>query len=996
MVATRRGTRVEPQEEGETRAAEPTPEEVISSPSLMRTRRSAIMRGQTGENDTNESKSAVASRSPPAIHGTQITTRSRHKSGQSDVSEAESTASSTLRRRSCNTQSLEQLPDSTRELRSRRIVLITEPIVESKDDAELSDAQSNCSSVAITPRKRQSETTTRSVPTRSQSSLLVSESTFDVTGAESNSTLVPGVRSIATRSTRSSRARRPSSLVREPEQDQTSDAESCSSGISIQPLAKRSSRRNKSNLQSDEVVLVNESNKDDYSEQETSKKQSPKKHVVKSGAQSLVGEQNVLSSCRRSLRSRSAIKKDVISDDEPESSGTINKVLDLEEAEVQENSVTKDADVPVEASTVPAVQSSETRPEENIIADQVLQPSEDEEAAVEKSIAANDEDATEETNQSVQRSANMPGSPNICLVIDSSDSEGSQRRENKGDGLFVINKAAGVDTSKKYILEHEEDYKNNAGEKRETIMLDEDEEEDDIIEIDEEGEKGASSGSDDEEEDETNIEVKEDDDNELVEKCKSKKATKQQLQGVSGDGLFVIDKSPGVDSSKKYFLEPEDEGDEVDEKGESSRSDKDDDAVEEEEDNEQVVDKRKSKKATKQQLKDVDRCKPKKASKQRQDVDERKSKKASKQRQDVDKHKFKKASNQQRHNVSGDGVFVIDKVPGVDSRKKYFQEPEDEDDEADDKGDSSGLDEDDDEEHENRMEVEEEDADEQVVDKHKFKKASKQQLQDVSGDGLFVIDKDAGLDSSKKYFLEPEDEVDEEEETPELDEDDDDFIDEDEPEDEEETLINRPKRGFALSTSIDTGINLKQMGGLYINFDAGKPNPGPSLLSKMKKESKKKDELLQKSVITPDFEKKESVPPYLESRNQLKKFRKEQRDKTSGRGWFEMKAPELTDELKNDLKALKMRSAMDPKHFYKKNDRQGFPKYFEVGTVVDNPIDYYHSRIPKKERKRTMVDELLADSELRRYNKKKFKEIMAEKAARAEGKKNKKKKKFRT
>ncbi|XP_066456878.1 deoxynucleotidyltransferase terminal-interacting protein 2 [Eleutherodactylus coqui] len=964
MVATRRGTRVEPQEEGETRAAEPTPEKVISSPSLTRTRRSAIIHGQTGENGTNESKSAVASRSPPAIHGTQITTRSRHKSGQSDVSEAESTASSTLRRRSCNTQSLEQLPDSTRELRSRRIVLITEPIVESKDDAELSDAQSNCSSVAITPRKRQSETTTRSVPTRSQSSLLVSELTFDVTGAESNSTLVPGVRSIATRSTRSSRARRPSSLVREPEQDQTSDAESCSSGISIQPLAKRSSRRNKSNLQSDEVVLVNESNKDDYSEQETSKKQSPKRHVVKSGAQSLVGEQNVLSSCRRSLRSRSAIKKDVISDDEPESSGTINKVLDLEEAEVQENSVTKDADVPVEASTVPAVQSSETRPEENIIADQVLQPSEDEEAAVEKSIAANDEDATEETNQSVQRSANMPGSPNICLVIDSSDSEGSQRRENKGDGLFVINKAAGVDASKKYILEHETDDKNYAGEKRETIMLDEDEEEDDdIIEIeeevvdkDEEGEKGASSGSDDEEEDETNIEVKGDDDNELVEKCKSKKATKQ-LQGVSGDGLFVIDKSPGVDSSKKYFLEPEYEGDEVDEKGESSRSDKDDDEehengmeVEEKNGNEQVV----------------------------------------------DKHKFKKASNQQRHNVSGDGVFVIDKVPGVDSRKKYFQEPEDEDDEADDKGDSSGSDEDDDEEHENRMEVEEEDDDEQVVDKHKFKKASKQQLQDVSGDGLFVIDKDAGLDSSKKYFLEPEDEVDEEEETPELDEDDDDFIDEDEPEDEEETLINRPKKGFALSTSIDTGINLKQMGGLYINFDAGKPNPGPSLLSKMKKESKKKDELLQKSVITPDFEKKESVPPYLESRNQLKKFRKEQRDKTSGRGWFEMKAPELTDELKNDLKALKMRSAMDPKHFYKKNDRQGFPKYFEVGTVVDNPIDYYHSRIPKKERKRTMVDELLADSELRRYNKKKFKEIMAEKAARAEGKKNKKKKKFRT
>lgn len=34
--------------------------------------------------------------------------------------------------------------------------------------------------------------------------------------------------------------------------------------------------------------------------------------------------------------------------------------------------------------------------------------------------------------------------------------------------------------------------------------------------------------------------------------------------------------------------------------------------------------------------------------------------------------------------------------------------------------------------------------------------------------------------------------------------------------------------------------------------------------------------------------------------------------------------------------------------------------------MVDNPIDFYHSRIPKKERKRTIVEELLADAEFRR------------------------------
>ncbi|MBZ3883892.1 Deoxynucleotidyltransferase terminal-interacting protein 2 [Sciurus carolinensis] len=119
----------------------------------------------------------------------------------------------------------------------------------------------------------------------------------------------------------------------------------------------------------------------------------------------------------------------------------------------------------------------------------------------------------------------------------------------------------------------------------------------------------------------------------------------------------------------------------------------------------------------------------------------------------------------------------------------------------------------------------------------------------------------------------------------------------------------------------------------------------------------------------------------------FRKKRRKERQKTAGDGWFGMKAPELTDELKNYLKALKMRASMVPKRFYKKNDRDGFPKYFQVGTVVDNPADFYHSGIPKKQRKRTIVEELLADSEFRKYNRRNYTEIMAEKAANAAGKK---------
>ncbi|NWR41298.1 TDIF2 protein, partial [Regulus satrapa] len=279
-----------------------------------------------------------------------------------------------------------------------------------------------------------------------------------------------------------------------------------------------------------------------------------------------------------------------------------------------------------------------------------------------------------------------------------------------------------------------------------------------------------------------------------------------------------------------------------------------------------------------------------------------------------------------------------------------------------------------------------------------FKKSLKSDSMHV--EGLFVIDTEPGMSSSQNYYLDDVDqdsdaeskhEGGEKDKESDLEDDEEELIDEDE-KDEDDDLLKNKVDVLQLSSSIDPGLNIKKLGGLYISFDAKNQKPRSSVIESLKE--KKKDQLLQKSVITPDFERKECVPPYRESLRQLKKQRRAEREKTTGDGWFGMKAPEITSELKNDLKVLKMRASLDPKHFYKKNDRDGLPKYFEVGTVVDSPIDFYHSRIPKKQRKRTIVEELLADSELRRYNKKKYQEIMSEKAAFAAGKRNRKKKKF--
>ncbi|XP_034840898.1 deoxynucleotidyltransferase terminal-interacting protein 2 [Maniola hyperantus] len=139
------------------------------------------------------------------------------------------------------------------------------------------------------------------------------------------------------------------------------------------------------------------------------------------------------------------------------------------------------------------------------------------------------------------------------------------------------------------------------------------------------------------------------------------------------------------------------------------------------------------------------------------------------------------------------------------------------------------------------------------------------------------------------------------------------------------------------------------------------------------------DKEMLKSVLKPGIEQAHRLPKYNVSEKKLKALRKREREKTKGPQWFNMPVPEMTEELKNDLQVLKMRSALDPKHFYKKNDMEVLPKYFQVGKIMDSPLDHVNERLTRKDRKRTMVDELLADAEFQKYNKKKYKEIIDDK-----------------
>ena len=83
--------------------------------------------------------------------------------------------------------------------------------------------------------------------------------------------------------------------------------------------------------------------------------------------------------------------------------------------------------------------------------------------------------------------------------------------------------------------------------------------------------------------------------------------------------------------------------------------------------------------------------------------------------------------------------------------------------------------------------------------------------------------------------------------------------------------------------------------------------------------------------------------------------------------------------MKDAVRAIQLRSFVNPKKFFKKNELTKFPKFFQVGTVVSGPTDGKDMRLTKTERKQNVVDELLEEDEALAYSKGKFKAIQAEK-----------------
>uniref|UniRef100_A0AC35UCU9 Fcf2 domain-containing protein n=1 Tax=Rhabditophanes sp. KR3021 TaxID=114890 RepID=A0AC35UCU9_9BILA len=118
--------------------------------------------------------------------------------------------------------------------------------------------------------------------------------------------------------------------------------------------------------------------------------------------------------------------------------------------------------------------------------------------------------------------------------------------------------------------------------------------------------------------------------------------------------------------------------------------------------------------------------------------------------------------------------------------------------------------------------------------------------------------------------------------------------------------------------------------------------------------------IMKNAAYKPEMEKIKNVSVKQQTKSIKKRESKLDRESTAGAGWFNMKAPEMTEEVVRDLELIQMRATLDPTVHYRKNDRDVLPKHFQIGRIVGGQADYFSSRQTNRQTKRSIVDEILA------------------------------------
>jgi hypothetical protein len=204
---------------------------------------------------------------------------------------------------------------------------------------------------------------------------------------------------------------------------------------------------------------------------------------------------------------------------------------------------------------------------------------------------------------------------------------------------------------------------------------------------------------------------------------------------------------------------------------------------------------------------------------------------------------------------------------------------------------------------------------------------------------------------------------------------------------EEEVLMLEQEKDRPTLPSLNPGPSLPRP---YFSF-AGQETDEPTLLRDVDEEQVEKEIGKRGLGIT--------APEAIKPKKTMKREKREHKSSTAGPDWYDLPTPPVSalPALAREVEALRLRNALDPKRFYRKEssmkDRGGMlknlPKHFAIGTIVSTPTPFDTNasgeNLTKAQRKRSIVDELVEDSEIRSRTKRKFGEFQGVRGEKGRG-----------
>ncbi|ROW14358.1 hypothetical protein VPNG_03851 [Cytospora leucostoma] len=104
---------------------------------------------------------------------------------------------------------------------------------------------------------------------------------------------------------------------------------------------------------------------------------------------------------------------------------------------------------------------------------------------------------------------------------------------------------------------------------------------------------------------------------------------------------------------------------------------------------------------------------------------------------------------------------------------------------------------------------------------------------------------------------------------------------------------------------------------------------------------------------------------------------------TAGAAWNNMPRTRIEDpNVKREFQLLRLRGVLDPKKHFKKDTRkEPFPQYSQMGTLIEAPLDYASGRVPRRQKKRTLVEEVLSAGDVNDKFKTRYEKIQEKKTS---------------